>query len=137
MKTTKRRKHPATAGFTLVELMVVISIIAILATIVGVNMIGQIDESNVKAAQAQIRNLKTAVIAYKLKNRTLPDSLEEVASGGFLETNSVPPDPWNNAYVYTRDGSKFTILCYGADGKSGGSDIDADISSDNLAGDQS
>jgi general secretion pathway protein G len=135
MNAPKRHIRPQTAGFTLVELMVVISIIAILATIVGINMIGQIDESNVKAAQAQIHNFKTAIIAYKLKHRTLPDSLDQLVPEIIQE--GIPVDPWGNPYVYTKEGgNKFTIVSYGGDGRPGGSGTDADISSDALTSEQ-
>ncbi len=124
----KKRKHNRNAGFTLVELMVVISIIAILATIVGVNMLGAIDESSVGAAKAQISNLKTAIVSYKLKHRKLPDSLEDVAS--LLDPPQVPKDPWGNAFVYNKiSGSDYEIISYGVDGTPGGNELDADISS--------
>ena len=115
--------------------MVVISIIAILATIVGVNVLGQVDESSVAAAQAQIKNFKTAIIAYKLKYKKLPGSLEELVNNPkgieFLDPPEVPNDPWGHPYQYTKESSsKFVIVSYGADGSPGGSGYDADISSD-------
>ncbi len=132
-QTDRRRRR--VAGFTLVELMVVISIIAILATIVGVNVLGQMDESSVAAAQAQIKNFKTAIIAYKLKYKTLPDSLEQLVNNPkgieFLDPPEIPADPWGNPYQYNKEGgSKFVIVSYGADGSPGGSGYEADISSD-------
>lgn len=133
MNTNKRKNR--TAGFTLVELMVVISIIAILATIVGVNMLGTIDESSVKAAKAQISNLKTAIVSYKLKHRKLPESLEDVAP--LLDPPQIPEDPWGNPYVYNKlSGSDYEIISYGVDGAPGGSDLDADISSKTMTSDQ-
>lgn len=132
---TDRRKgavNRAKAGFTLVELMVVIAIIAILATIVGVNVFRNIDESNQTAAKAQIRVFKNALVSYKLKHKKFPQSLEELATGGFLESRTVPTDPWGNPYVYQAQGSTYSIISYGADGRPGGSEYDADISSDNL-----
>ncbi len=122
------------AGFTLVELMVVIAIIATLATIVGINYIGKIDEANHRAAIAQISTFKTAVIGYKLKFKKLPESLEQLVSEEILDAKTVPLDPWDNPYVYRREGSKFVITCYGADGSAGGTEeYDVDISSDNLS----
>ena len=134
---TVKRKRKHNAGFTLVELMVVISIIAILATIVGYNVIGAVDDGNVAAAKAQIKNFETALIAYKLKYKRFPERLEDLVNnqGGinFLNSKTLPKDPWEKEYMYTLQGSsQYTILSYGADGSPGGNDYDADISSDDL-----
>jgi general secretion pathway protein G len=128
------RRRGRAAGFTLVELMVVIAIIAILATIVGVNVLGRMDTANVTAAQAQIRNLKTAVIGYKLQHKKFPQRLEELVGGDnpILDAKEIPKDPWGNPYQYSVDGHNFKILSYGADGRAGGSSIDADVDSDSL-----
>ena len=134
----KTRKH-RTAGFTLIELMVVIAIIAMLATIVGINLGGQVDESNVAGAKAQINNFETGLMAYKLKHKKFPASLDALVNppSGEPFMDSIPKDPWNNDYVYTLEGSRdYEIISYGADGVSGGTEYDADISSKNLAGDQ-
>lgn len=137
LNKTLKRKRKHNAGFTLVELMVVISIIAILATIVGYNVIFAVDDSNIAAAKAQIKNFETALIAYKLKYKRFPDRLDELVNnqGGinFLNSKTLPKDPWDRDYVYTLQGSsKYTIVSYGGDGSPGGSDLDADISSDDL-----
>ena len=133
------RTNRATAGFTLVELMVVIAIIAILATIVGVNLLNQVDESGVVAAKAQIKNFETALIAYKIKFKKFPQDLNGLinppSGDPILNAPRVPKDPWDNEYKYTLEGSRnYEIISYGADGAVGGSDIDADISSKDLEG---
>jgi len=140
MKTTvSRKRRSGTAGFTLVELMVVIAIIAILATIVGVNVLGAMDDADVTKAQAQIRNFKTALVSYKLKFKKFPQSLDGLVSNekgvNFLDSKEIPLDPWQNPYQYTLEGSqKYRIVSYGADGAPGGSGYDADVDSDNLEG---
>jgi len=136
----KGRQRSGTSGFTLVELMVVIAIIAILATIVGVNVLGSMDEADVTNAQAQIRNFKTALVGYKLKFKRFPttsEGLEALVNNekgvSFLDGKEIPLDPWGNPYVYTSESSRqFRIVSYGADGRAGGTGYEADIDSDSL-----
>ena len=135
MKRQKRRGKMS--GFTLVELMVVISIIAVLAAIVGYNVLSSVDDGNIAAAKAQIRSFDTALVAYKIKFKKFPESLDALANppegDTFLTSKSVPVDPWGNPYVYQLEGSrKYVIISYGADGAAGGEDVDKDIRSDEL-----
>lgn len=136
MKKTEKKCHRiqtgSQSGFTLVELMVVVAIIALLATTASVYLLGALDDASQTKAQAEIKALKSGVMQYMLKNnRKLPDSLDQIAP--YMEPPKVPVDPWGNAYVYQKhDSRKYTILSYGADGTSGGDEIDADISSDDF-----
>jgi len=137
------RAARGTEGFSLIELMVVIAIIAMLATAVGVGMFGALDDANVAKAKAEISSFKTALIAYKITFKKLPSSTEGLnalvnnSKKNFLDSTAVPMDPWGNPYVYTLvGGNVFTIVSYGADGTAGGTDLNADISSANLAGNQ-
>jgi len=136
MQNKTRRIRRADGGFTLVELMVVIAIIAVLATIVGVNVMGSMSEGDYVAAKAQIRSLKDAVVMYRTRFKQLPDSLDNLVNnekGSLIDSAEVPLDPWGNAYQYEVESStKFVISSYGADGMPGGTGYDADIRSDNL-----
>lgn len=134
-----RARH-GTSGFTLIELMVVIAIIAGLATLVGVNLLGALGKSDVTNAQAQISLFKTAMMSYRIAHKKFPSSAEGLNAlisnekgRSFLDAKQVPSDPWGNPYIYTSEGgSSYIIVSYGADGVPGGTGEDADISSDNL-----
>ena len=123
-------RRARTAGFTLVELMVVVAIIAILATTAGVYLFGALDDADQTKAQAEIQAMKSAITAYMLKNnRKLPNTLDEIAP--FMDPPRVPKDPWGNAYVYTKEGTRsFKIVSYGADGAPGGDEVNADVTSE-------
>lgn len=128
-KPRQHARQGARAGFTLVELMVVVAIIAILATTASVYFFGALDDADQAKAKAEIQAMKTAVTAYMLKNnRKLPNSLDDLAP--YMDPPKIPMDPWGKPYVYTKDGArKFTIMSYGMDGAPGGDGINADISS--------
>lgn len=137
----RRRARRSSAGFSLVELMVVIAIIAMLATAVGVQMFGALEEGNRATAKTEIKNFQTALVAYKIKFKKLPttseglDALVNNPKGNLLSADAIPKDPWGNEYVYTLEGGNdFTIISYGADGRPGGTEENADISSKNLSG---
>ena len=138
MKTNeKRRVRSGNSGFTLVELMVVISIIAVLASIVGYKVLNSVDEGNVAAAKAQIKQFETTLVAYKIKFKKFPESLDGLVnppSGeAIMNAKEIPLDPWGNPYQYQLEGSrKFTIISLGADGAPGGEDVDADIRNDEM-----
>lgn len=141
-KSTARRRHNE-AGFTLIELMVVIVIIGMLAAIVVPRFMGSAEKAARTAASAQISSFKTALQLYKLDNVRYPttaeglDALIKNASGkNYLsDVETVPKDPWGNAFQYKcpgDNGRDFDIVAFGADGAAGGEGENADVQSWNL-----
>ena len=125
-------------GFTLIEIMVVVVIIGLLATLVTVNLMDNADEARRTKAQADIRAISNALELYKLDNGSYPSTQEGLAAllggdGGrrYLTSNSVPKDPWGNDYVYLSPGShgEYDLMSYGANGEPGGTGRNADITS--------
>jgi len=141
-------RRSAEHGFTLVELMVVIVIIGLLATIVAINVIPATDTARIEKAKADISTIEQALEQYRLDNLTYPagsDGLQALLSppaslaqpqryrrGGYIK--KLPQDPWGRAYVYTVPGRKgaFDISSLGADGQPGGDQENADIYSSEL-----
>ena len=137
-----RERRPAEDGFTLVELMVVIVIIGLLATVVLINVLPSQDKAMVTKARADIATLGQAMEMYRLDNFTYPsgsDGLNALVSppanaqtgryrpGGYIK--NLPKDPWGRPYQLAVPGKKgpFDIYSLGADGAPGGSDENADI----------
>jgi len=135
------------AGFTLVEIMVVVVILGLLAAAIVPSVIGRIAEAKVVRAKSDIRALDTAVKLFKKDTGRYPlpheglKALIEQPEGednwkGYLEgRRHVPKDPWGREYqyfVYEGNVPPYEIVCYGADGVPGGEEEDADLSSANL-----
>lgn len=128
------------AGFTLLELLVVMVIIGLLAGYVGPKYFSQIGKSEVKVARAQIDALEKALDQYRLDTGHYPATEQGLGAlvnrpasesrwdGPYLK-KAVPSDPWGNPYVYRQPGEhgEFDLLSYGKDGQPGGSDQAADI----------
>lgn len=131
-------------GFSFIEVMIVVVILAILATLLIPRVMGRTEDAKRAAAKAQISNIESALQLYKLDNGNLPSTeqglkalVERPASGppapnwkagGYLP--KVPVDPWGTAYKYTvpsSQGAEFEILSFGADGAPGGDGKNADI----------
>ena len=121
----------AESGFTLVELMVVIVIIGLLATVVIINVLPATDKAAITKAKADVATLEQGVEMYRLNKLRYPsgsEGLQAVTSEGYVKR--LPKDPWGNDYRYAqpgRDGRQFDIYSYGADGREGGEGQDADI----------
>lgn len=122
------------AGFSLAELMVVIVIIGLLATVVVPNLMSKFGTAQIGKAKADITNIEQQVTAYQIDNvGRLPESLETLVTEDdkgtkYLNMDVVPKDPWGNEYIYEVTGSdKFLIWSYGQDGVQGGEGKDADF----------
>ncbi len=137
----KHFKNNQQSGFTLLELLVVLGIIAMLAGIVGPQVMKHMGESKTKAAKVQIEDLAATLDMYKLDAGSYPTSQQGLQAlieapdnakhwnGPYLSKSKIPVDPWQNDYHYTSPGEhrKFDILSYGADAKEGGEGEDKDI----------
>lgn len=133
--------HSAEAGFTLVELLVVLVILVLLASIIGPKVIGYLGSSRSKTAKVQIEGLVTSLELFHIDAGRYPTTAEGLDSlvkpsgkiqgwnGPYISKNTVPLDPWGNAYHYQQPGKRgpFDLYTLGRDGKEGGSDEDADI----------
>lgn len=142
-KSRGDRKRRREQGFSLLEILVSLAIIATLAALVGPRLLGQVDKSKVTTAKVQINMLETALSTYYAEGGGLPtgsQGLEVLVTninndpswaGPYLSEETIPLDPWGTPYQYTpptQPGSAGTIFSLGADKQPGGSGLDADIS---------
>ncbi|WP_407147115.1 type II secretion system major pseudopilin GspG [Bradyrhizobium sp. ORS 86] len=138
--------HASEAGFTLVEMLVVIAIIGLIMGLIGPRVLNYLSESKVKAARIQLQSFASALDLYYLDAGRYPSSAEGLAAlvrstpgvaawnGPYLKGGSVPNDPWSHAYIYRSPGEHgpYDIVSYGSDGQEGGSGTAADISLEKL-----
>ena len=144
MKKVRQKKNTQ-AGFTLIELMVVIVILGLLAGVIIPRFMGETDKAKVATTKMQIASLESALKMYKLDNGSYPSTEQGLQAlvesptagnlptnwrkGGYLEKGKVPKDPWKNDYIYICPGSHgdFDLSSLGADGEPGGEGFDKDI----------
>jgi general secretion pathway protein G len=136
----RERLRRSPHGFTLIELMVVILIIGLLATIVVQNLRSATDKAKRVKAQADLAQIKSALDRYYLDAGSYPatdqglNALIAAPSSGNVPKDwggpyieKIPPDPWGNSYFYQSDGNAYVLKSYGADGAEGGEGKNADI----------
>lgn len=139
----KKRKRNVRAGFTMVELMAILIIIGLLATVVVKKVAAQIDKARVTTTKANLKILHSAVTQFKLDTGRFPTEEEGLMAlieqpsdvtayepGGYLETTDIPTDAWGEEFIYERypeSGKAFVIKSFGADKEEGGESYDADL----------
>ena len=144
MTQAQPRLGRAPRGFTLIEVLVVIVVIAILAAIVGPSLFKNVGDARVSAARTQIETFGTALDAYRLDNGSYPTTQQGLLALWQKPTidppanwrapylrKAVPKDPWGHDYQYVAPGkvnpASYDLVSFGADGKPGGDGDNADI----------
>jgi general secretion pathway protein G len=142
----EHRHRQAELGFTLVEMLVVITIIGLIMGLVGPRVLNYLSESKVKAAKIQMQSFASALDLFNFDAGRYPSSAEGLAAlvrptpgvaawnGPYLKGGAVPNDPWNNPYLYRAPGEHgaYDIISLGSDGQEGGSGTAADLSLDTM-----
>ena len=142
----KKRSQTRELGMTLIEIMVVVTILGILATIVTVNVLDRLDQAKVSAAVTQMKNLEAALDEFRRDNGYYPSTEQGLVSlvekptigreakryprSGYLKGGNVPRDPWDCDFIYYSpgvEGNPYEITSLGADCSEGGEDADGDI----------
>jgi len=138
----RRIGSSASAGFTLVEMLVVLTIIGLIVGLVGPRVLNYLSESRVKTARLQIESFGSALDLFYIDTGRYPTSSEylgapvqrppgvDVWNGAYVKGSRIPLDPWGHVYLYRSPGEKapYKIVSYGSDGREGGTGTAADIS---------
>src|ERR1700682_5572335 len=139
----RRQQEFGQQGFTLVEILVVITIIGLIMGLVGPRVLNYLGESKAKAAKIQIESFASALDLYFLDNGRYPTTWEGLAAwvqrsgtsrtwnGPYLKGSVVPTDPWDQPYLYRSPGEHgaYDVISYGSDGQEGGTGTAADVTS--------
>lgn len=141
IRPISQRRRRLQAGLTLIEMLVVVTIIAVFAAVVGPKILQYGDKGKQTAARQQLGHFSTALGLYKLDTSLFPTTEQGLKAlrvkpenvngwAGPYFPQDIPTDPWNNQYVYKfpgEHGDDYDIMSYGADGQPGGTGIAEDI----------
>lgn len=141
MKRNSRPRRRSNSGITLIEMLVVVTIIALFAALVGVNVLQQGENARIVAAKSQIKNFQQALTLYKLDTGVFPSNDQGLTAlrtrpEGIAQWNgpyikeAIPMDPWGRPYQYKfpgDHGDEPDLVSFGPDGQPGGTDKNADI----------
>ncbi len=130
-------------GFSLIEILIALTLMGIALTFVGGKVLESLEEGRIQSARIQMKNFEAILKDYKRKCGSYPTSdqgldaliskptggreCKDYPASGFMEQESVPKDPWDVDYVYESDGKTFNIISLGADKEQGGEGNDADV----------
>jgi general secretion pathway protein G len=127
MKKNEDQKQHKTAGFTLIEILLVVVIIGMLATIAAINVPKFLGQGRDGKAKADVSSIATAINAYNMIEGKFPNSLSQLTEGNDPFMTAIPKDPWGRDYQYaassSRRGLKFEVYSLGEDGSQSGDDI--------------
>jgi general secretion pathway protein G len=141
LQPKKRNRRRGQAGVTLIEMLVVVTIIGLFVALVGPSLFKKADTARITAARTQIVGFKTALGSYKLDTGVFPTTEQGLAAlrvkpadvnqwnGPYMDQD-IPKDPWGHDYVYKypgEHGDEPDIICLGGDGQPGGEGLNADI----------
>ena len=130
MIRNSKRRHDRRAGITLIEMLVVITIIALFSAVAYQNLAPEIERGRRGAARSQVEALMVAAQRFNLDKGRFPTQEEGLAALNSLLAKELGPDPWGNPYVYKFPGDhgpQPDIMSYGADGQPGGEEAAEDI----------
>lgn len=132
MNKQQRTRRNRRAGITLIEMLVVITIIALFSAIAYQRLTPALEQGRVTAARTQIESLMSALQRYNIENGRFPTQEQGLDAVRPFLTKEIPLDPWGTPYVYRYPGENSSdpeLISYGADGQPGGEEANADITS--------
>ncbi len=139
----QKRNHNNRKGFTMIEIIAVLVIVGLLATVATTSFMGKIEKARADTTKANLQQLHSAVLSFKMDTGRYPEEDEGLEvlvvapvedegwdPEGYITSSDLPKDGWGNEFIYQlypESGKPFVIISYGADGEEEGEDYDADL----------